>query len=78
MQTGTYEDGNSGGGTVTVMDPNGPLREARLQDAASRRVANENAEDVRSKSAIVGLRLAMPLALLLWALVATALWSMLR
>jgi hypothetical protein len=77
MQTGTYEDGN-GGGTVTVLEANSPPRERLLEDAASPQAANENGEDARYKPAIVGLRLAMLLALLLWALVATALWSMLR
>jgi hypothetical protein len=76
MQTGTYEEGNSGSRAVTVLEPTSSSRGEMPQAEAFGRVPG--IANAREKSAIVGLRLAMPLALLLWALVATALWSMLR
>ena len=76
MQTGTYEEGNSGSRAVTVLEPRSSSREEMPQTVGSGRV--QDIAEAREKPAIVGLRLAMPLALLLWALVATALWSMLR
>jgi len=75
MQNGTYEEG-TGTRAATVLAMEGARGEAPWKQTASAPVAGD--ADARPQTAIVGLRLAMPLAALLWALVAVALWSMLR
>jgi len=74
MQNGIYEKG-VGTRVATVLEMEG-AREAPWKQAASAPAVDD--ADARRKTAIIGLRLAMPLAVLLWALVAVALWSMLR